>query len=64
MVKDEIYTNEVNIHPTEKKIVNQQFGFLVQTTDLVSKDKEVVKSADCRFVRMKKIRRTKSGGIF
>jgi len=63
MVKNEIYNKEINLYPTEKKNVNQlNLSAKVAETGLTIK--EPARRLDGRFGQMKKIRRTKSAGIF
>ena len=64
MVENEIYNSKINLYPTEKSIVNQPLNLSVKTTETASNIKEVVKPSSGRYVHAKKIRRTKSAGIF
>lgn len=63
MVENEIYNSEINLYPTEKKNVNQ-LNLSAKTVETSEHIKEPTRRLDGRFGNMKKIKRTKSAGIF
>ncbi len=63
MVKNEIYNSEINLYLPEKKNVSQ-LNLLAKAAETGSTIKEPARRLDGRFGNMKKIRRTKSAGIF
>jgi hypothetical protein len=63
MVKNEIYNKEINLYPTEKKTVNQLI-LSAKVAETGEQVKDPARRLDGRFGQMKKIKRTKSAGIF
>ncbi len=63
MVKNEVYNKEINLYASEKKNINQ-LNLSAKTVETGEYIKETAKRPDSRFGNMKKIRRTKSAGIF
>ncbi len=63
MVKNEIYNSEINLYAPKKKNLSQM-DLSAKSTETDSTLKEPVKYLDDKFRQIKKIRRTKSAGIF
>ncbi len=64
MVESEIYNSQTNLYPIGKDNVGQTLKLSDNTTETVSNIKEPVKRSNGRYVQSRKIKRTKSAGIF
>ena len=64
MVEVKAYNSQVSLYPMEKDTENKQLRLSDKDTEMKSDIEKVVKHSNGRLTPMKKIRRTKSAGIF
>ena len=64
MVEVETYNNRVDLYPLEKDIENTRLRLSDKNAKTDSDSQEVIKQSNSRLTLTRKIRRTKSAGIF
>lgn len=64
MIEVETYNNQANLYSREKAVENTQLRLSEKEKETASDIEKVVKHSNSKSTPMRKIRRTKSAGIF